>query len=114
MFKKRQIKKQNVDIEFERNENRVENTNSSEEEDIVVVVAKAVKKKVKQNYLYEDVEELKDNVKDLIDAEMEDFKYKSNANLTGNRRDLATVYNEIDTEETVDAHAIALKRMEIS
>ena len=45
---------------------------------------------------------------------MEDLKYKSNENMIGNRKDLATVYNEIDTDEIMDARAIALKRMELS
>lgn len=34
--------------------------------------------------------------------------------MIGNKLDLATKYNEIDTDETIDARAIALKRMEMS
>ena len=45
---------------------------------------------------------------------MSDLKYKSHAELLGNSKELATVYNEIDTDEAIDARAIALKRMEIS
>lgn len=53
-------------------------------------------------------------MKDLIDAEMGDLKYKSNVSLVGNRKDLATVHNESETAEETDARAIALRRMELS
>ncbi|KAL4477782.1 hypothetical protein ABPG72_018956 [Tetrahymena utriculariae] len=111
MFKKRAPKKEQIEIGLEKIEKEEQGKGSDDEEFNLRVI-----KKIKPNPRQEDDEEdsNKNRVQELVNAEIEDLKYKSNETMLGNKKDLATVYNEIDTDQAIDARAIALKRQEIS
>lgn len=73
----------------------------------------AVKKKVKGNIKY-NTAKITEDYKQAVDELTSDLQYKSKPELIGKTNDSAFHYNEIDTDFTQDAKAIALKNIQIS